>query len=64
MGKPEGGRPLGRPGHRWKNNIKMDLQAVGCRGMDWIDLAQDKARWGALVSAVMNLCVPSNAGNS
>jgi hypothetical protein len=58
VGKPEGKRPLGRPGRRWEDNIKMDLQEVGCRGMDWIDLAQDKARWRALVSAVMNLRVP------
>ena len=58
MGKPEGKRTLGRPGLRWEDNIKMDLQEVGCRGMDWIDLAQDKGRWRALVNAVMNLRVP------
>jgi len=58
MGKPEGKRPLGRPRHRWKNNIKMDLLVVGCGGMDWIKLAQDSDRWQALVNAVMNLRVP------
>ena len=45
VGKPEGMRPLGRPRHRWKDNIKMDLKEVGCEGMDWIDLAQDWDRW-------------------
>ena len=49
VGKPEGKRPLGRPRHRWENNIKTDLQEVGCRGMDWIELAQDRDRWRALV---------------
>jgi len=58
VGKPEGKRPLGRPRHRWEDNIKMDLQEVGCRGMDWIELAQDRNRWRALVTAVMNLRVP------
>ena len=58
MGKPEGKRPLGRPRHRWEDNIKMDLQEVGCRGMDWIDLSQDRDRWRALVTAVMNIRVP------
>ena len=57
VGKPEGNRPLGRPRRRWEDNIKMDLQDVGCKGMDWIDLAQDRKRWRALVSAVMNLRV-------
>jgi hypothetical protein len=56
--KPEGKRPLGRPRHRWEDNIEMDLQEVGCGGMDWIGLAQDRDRWRALVSAVMNLRVP------
>ena len=51
-------RLLGRPRRRWKDNIKMDLQEVGCCGMDWIELAQDRDRWRALVSAVMNLRVP------
>ena len=57
MGKSEGKRPLGRPRHRWENN-KMELQEVGCAGMDWIDLAQESDRWWALVNAVMNLRVP------
>jgi len=55
---PDGKRPLGRPRHRWEDNIKMDLQEVGCRGMDWIKLAQDRDRWGALVNAIMKLVVP------
>ena len=58
VGKPEGKRLLGRPRRRWDDNIKMDLQEVGCVGMDWIDLAQDRYRWRALVNAVMNLRVP------
>jgi hypothetical protein len=58
VGKPEGKRPLGRLRHRWEDNIKMDLQDVGCGGMDWIELAQDRDRWQALVNAVMNLRVP------
>ena len=58
VGKPEGKRPLGRPRRRWENNIKMDLQELGCGGMDWIELAQDSDRWRALVNAVMNLRVP------
>ena len=58
VGKPEGKSPLGRPRSRWDNNIKMDLQEVGCGVMDWIDLAQDKNRWRALVNAVMNFQVP------
>ena len=57
VGKPEGKRPLGRPRRRW-DNIKMYLQEVGCWGMDWIELAQDRNRWRALVSTVMNLRVP------
>jgi CRISPR/Cas system-associated protein Cas7 (RAMP superfamily) len=63
VGKPEGKEPIGRPRHRWEVNIKMDLQEVGCVGMDWIDLAQDRDRWRALINAVMNLRVPLNAGN-
>ena len=51
-------RPLGRSRHRWEDNIKMDLQGVGCGGMDWIELVQDRDRWRALVTAVMNLWVP------
>ena len=56
--KPEGKRPLGRLRRRWVDNIKMDLQEVGCGYMDWIGLAQDRDRWRTLVSAVMNLRVP------
>jgi hypothetical protein len=55
--KPEGKRSLGRLGRRWDDNIKMDIQAVGCGGMDWIELAQDRDRWRALVNAAMNLRV-------
>ena len=58
VGKPEGKRSLGRPRHRWEDNIKMDLQELGCGGMDWIELAQDRDRWRALVNAVMNIRVP------
>ena len=58
MGKPEGKRPLGRPRCRLGYNIKMDLQEVGCGGMDWISLAQDRDRWQALVNVVMNLHGP------
>jgi hypothetical protein len=58
VGKPEGKRPLVRTRLRWEDNIKMDLQEVGCEGMDWIELAQDRYRWRALVNAVMNLRVP------
>jgi len=57
-GKPEGRSLLGRPRRRWENNIKMGLQDVGWGGMDWIELAQDRKRWRALVHAVMNLRVP------
>ena len=55
--KPEGKSPLGRPRCRWEDNIKIDLQEVGCGGMEWIDLAQDRDRWRALVNAVMNFRV-------
>ena len=58
VGKPEGMRPLGRPRRRWEDNIKMDLKELGCGGMDWIGLAQDRDRWRVLVNAVMNLRVP------
>jgi len=57
-GKPEGKRPLGRPTHKWEDNIKMDIQELGCGGMDWIELAQERDRWRALVNAVMNLGLP------
>jgi hypothetical protein len=53
--KPEGKRPLGRPRHKWEDNIKVDLQEVGLGGIDWIDLAQDRDRWRAIVKALMNL---------
>jgi hypothetical protein len=58
VGKLEGKRPLGRSRRRWEDKIKMLLQEVGCVGVDWIDLAQDRDRWRALVTAVMNLRVP------
>jgi hypothetical protein len=58
VGKPEGRRPLGRPRHRWQYNIRMDFWEVGCGGVDWMELAQDRDRWRALVSAVMNLRLP------
>ena len=58
VGKPEVKRPLGRPRRRCEDNIKMDLQEVGCRCMGWIELAQDRNRWRTLVDAVMNLRVP------
>jgi len=59
VGKPEGKRPLGRPRRRWEDNIKMDLQEMECGGTNWINLAQDRDKWRALVNAVMNL----HAGN-
>jgi hypothetical protein len=58
LGKPEVKRPLGRPRPRWKHSIKMDLQEAGFGGLDWIELAQDRDRWRALVNAVMNLRIP------
>jgi hypothetical protein len=58
VGKPEGKRPLGRPRHSWEDNIRIDLQEVGCGGTDWIGLAQDRDMWRELVNAVMNLRVP------
>ena len=62
VGKPEGKRPLGRPRHRWEDNIEMDLQEVegGCG--DWKELSQDRDRWRALVNRVMNLRVPKMRG--
>jgi hypothetical protein len=58
VGKPDGKRPLGRPRRIWEDNIKMDLQEVGCGGMDWIELAQNKDKLRGLVNAVMNFRVP------
>jgi hypothetical protein len=58
VGKLEGKRPLWRPRPRWNDNIKMDLQEMGCGGMDWIDLTQNRESWQAFVNAVMNLRVP------
>ena len=58
VGKPEGRRPLGRPRRRWEDNIRMDLREVECGGVNLMKLAQDRDRWRALVSAVMNLRVP------
>jgi hypothetical protein len=62
VGKPEGRSPLGRPRHRWEDNIKMDLGEVG-GGVDWIGLAQDRDRWRAVVYMVMNIRLPWNSGN-
>jgi len=58
VGKPEGNRPIGRPRHRWEDNIKMNIQEVGWGVMDWIVLAKDRDRWWAVVNVVMNLQVP------
>jgi hypothetical protein len=58
VGKPEGKRPLGRPRHKWMDNIKMDLLEIELGGVDWIGLAQDRYRWRALVNSVMNFRVP------
>jgi len=63
-GKPEGKRLLGSATRRWEDSIKMDLQEVGCRSMDWIELAQDGDRWRALVNAVINLRIPKIRGIS
>jgi hypothetical protein len=62
VGKPEGKRPLGRPGRRWVDNIKMDLREIEWDGTDWIDLAQNRDQWRAFVSTVLNVRVPSNVG--
>jgi hypothetical protein len=56
--KPQGERPLGRPTHRWEDNIRMDLRERGWKGVDWIHLAQDRDQWQAPVNMVMNHCVP------
>ena len=64
VGRPDGKRPLGRPRRRWRDNIKMDLQEVAGRCEDWMELAQDRDRWRALVSTVMNLRVPKMRGIS
>jgi hypothetical protein len=58
VGKPERKRPLGKPRHRWEDNIRMNVREIGWGGMDWIDLAQDRDQWRALVNTVMNLRVP------
>jgi len=58
VGKPEGKRPLGRPRRRWENNIKTDLQEVGCGVVDWIELAQERDRWRTIVNTVINLRAP------
>jgi hypothetical protein len=58
VGKPEGKRPLGRSRHSWVDNIKMDLRDIGWEGVDWIDMAQDRDHWRALVNTVLNLRVP------
>ena len=58
MEKPEGKRPLGRPSRRWVDNIRMNLEEVGCGHVDWIGLAKGRDRWRTVVSAVMNLGVP------
>ena len=58
VGKPEGKRPLGRSRRSWEDNIKMDLQEVGCADLDWIELAHDMDRWRALLTTVMNFRVP------
>jgi hypothetical protein len=57
MGKPEGKKPLGRPRRRWEDRIRMDLREIGWWSVDWIQLAQDRYRWRALVNTVMNLLV-------
>jgi hypothetical protein len=60
--KPEGKRSLGRPRHRWVDNVKIDLRDIGWNGMDWINLAQNRDRWRVLVNMVVNLRVPDNSG--
>jgi hypothetical protein len=63
VGKPEGKGPLGRPRHRWEDNIKIDFQEMGWRGTDWIDPAQERDRWQTLLNTVMKLWVPYNVQN-
>jgi len=63
VGKPEGKRPFGRPKHRWEDNIKIDIQGVGCGGMNWIELVQEKDRWRELVNVVLSFRVPQNVEN-
>jgi hypothetical protein len=58
VGRPEGKRPLGRPRHRWEDNIKLDLREIGIDGANWIRLTQDRVQWRAFVNTVMNLLVP------
>jgi hypothetical protein len=62
VGKPDGKRPLGRPRHRWEDDIKMDVQEVECASMDWIELAHDRDRWWALVNAIRNPSGSINCG--
>jgi hypothetical protein len=62
LGRPEERRALGRPRHRWENNMKIDLQEVGWGGMDWIDVAQNRYRWWVLVNVIMNIRVPCLVG--
>jgi hypothetical protein len=62
VGKPEGKNQLGRPRRRWVDNIKMDVREIGWDGVDWMDNPQDRDQWRALVSTVLNLRVPQNAG--
>jgi hypothetical protein len=62
VGKPEGKRPLGRQRRRWVDNIRMDLREIGWDGVDWMDIAQDRGQWRALVNTVLNLRVPLIAG--
>jgi hypothetical protein len=64
VGKPERKSPLGRPRRKWVDNIKMDSREIRCNGMDWIDLAQDRNQWRALVNTVINLRVPKKVTNS
>jgi hypothetical protein len=58
VGRPDGKRPAGKPRPRWEDNIKMDFKEIGWKGMDWIDLAEDREKWRELLNVVMNLGVP------